>query len=161
MSQQQILTTHVGFLPRRTRVTDFICAHEQGKAINPADAGVARPVAPVTLAPLEDDVAHLQRAIEHPAPTLGLGRQMMYKDRGDAELWTILPTPMRAKPQWLLFETSNPRHQQDWQYFRDMAEIVPQSKVLLPGVLDLTTTFIEHARVGAALASERLSARVA
>ena len=38
----------------------------------------------------------------------------------DVEMRVILPTLMRAKPQGLLFETSNPRHQHDWQAFRDL-----------------------------------------
>lgn len=322
MSQQRILTTHVGSLPRSLKVTELIFAHEQGKPVDPVefstvmaeavDACVAQqvaagvdlvsdgemskisyatyikdrisgfdgdsartppadleafptflqrqassggtptyrrprcvgPVAPVTLAPLEEDVAHLQHAIAEHTPTgafmnaaspgvialfqpndfyptqdaylealaeamrpeyeaivaaglilqldspdLGLGRHMMYKDRSEAEylvlieqhvavlnhalrnipadqvrmhvcwgnyegphhcdveLGTILPTLMRAKPDGLLFETSNPRHQHDWQYIRDLVAIVPESKVLIPGVLDSTTNFIEHPRV--------------
>jgi 5-methyltetrahydropteroyltriglutamate--homocysteine methyltransferase len=59
----------------------------------------------------------------------------------------ILPTLMKAKPAGLLFETSNPRHQHDWNYFVEMLAIIPDDKILIPGVIDSTTNFIEHPRV--------------
>ncbi len=62
----------------------------------------------------------------------------------DVEMGTILPVLMKAKPQGLLFETANPRHGHDWTYFRDMRDIVPEDKILIPGVIDSTTNFIEH-----------------
>jgi 5-methyltetrahydropteroyltriglutamate--homocysteine methyltransferase len=65
----------------------------------------------------------------------------------DVEMGLILPTLMRAKPAGLLFETSNPRHQHDWNYFVEMAAIIPDEKVLIPGVIDSTTNFVEHPRV--------------
>ena len=65
----------------------------------------------------------------------------------DVEMGVILPTLMRAKPAGLLFETSNPRHQHDWNYFAEMIELVPDDKVLIPGVIDSTTNFVEHPRV--------------
>ena len=202
------------------------------------------PVAPKTLAPLEEDLAHMKAALgahkphggfmnsaspgvialfqpnEHyktqdeylealaeamrpeyeaivgaglilqlDSPDLGLGRHMMYKDRSDVdyllligqhvavlnhalrnvaaervrmhvcwgnyegphhcdvEMGVILPTLMKAKPAGLLFETSNPRHAADWNYFVEMAEIIPEDKILIPGVIDSTTNFIEHPRV--------------
>jgi 5-methyltetrahydropteroyltriglutamate--homocysteine methyltransferase len=65
----------------------------------------------------------------------------------DVEMATILPVLMKAKPQGLLFETSNPRHQHDWEAFRDQIASIPEDKVLIPGVIDSTTNFIEHPRV--------------
>ena len=65
----------------------------------------------------------------------------------DVEMGVILPTLMRAKPQGLLFETSNPRHQHDWNYFDEMIDLIPEDKVLIPGVIDSTTNFVEHPRV--------------
>ena len=123
------------------------------------------------------------------SPDLGLGRHMMYKGRSDAEylaligshvavlnhalrnipatsvrmhvcwgnyegphthdveMGVILPTLMAAKPAGLLFETSNPRHQHDWNYFVEMVDQIPEEKVLIPGVIDSTTNFVEHPRV--------------
>ena len=65
----------------------------------------------------------------------------------DVEMRTILPVLMKAKPQGLLFETANPRHQHDWQAFRDLAGLVPEDRVLIPGVIDSTTNFVEHPEV--------------
>jgi 5-methyltetrahydropteroyltriglutamate--homocysteine methyltransferase len=64
-----------------------------------------------------------------------------HKDMG---LETILPIVMKAKPQALLFETSNPRHAHEWAVIRDMKHTIPDDKILIPGVLDSTTNFIEH-----------------
>ena len=202
------------------------------------------PVAAMTLAPLDDDLAHMAAALARHRPTggfmnaaspgvialfqpneyyatqddylealaeamrpeyeaivsaglvlqldspdLGLGRHMMYKGRSDAEYLTligvhveilnhalrnvpadrvrmhvcwgnyegphthdvemgvILPTLMGAKPAGLLFETSNPRHQHDWNYFAEMVDLIPDDKILIPGVIDSTTNFVEHPRV--------------
>ena len=65
----------------------------------------------------------------------------------DVEMAVILPTLMRAKPHGLLFETSNPRHQHDWQAFTDMVALIPEDRVLIPGVIDSTTNFVEHSKV--------------
>lgn len=62
----------------------------------------------------------------------------------DVPLATILPTVLKAKPQGLLFETANPRHGHEWATVRDMRHLIPDDKVLIPGVLDTTTNFIEH-----------------
>ena len=62
----------------------------------------------------------------------------------DVPLATILPTVLKARPQGLLFETANPRHAHEWATIRDMRAQIPQDKVLIPGVLDTTTNFIEH-----------------
>ena len=65
----------------------------------------------------------------------------------DVEMGVILPTLMKAKPAGLLFETSNPRHQHDWNYFAEMINQIPDDKILIPGVIDSTTNFVEHPRV--------------
>jgi len=65
----------------------------------------------------------------------------------DVEMAVILPVLMRAKPAGLLFETANPRHQHDFEAFVEHAALIPEDKVLIPGVIDSTTNFIEHPRV--------------
>jgi 5-methyltetrahydropteroyltriglutamate--homocysteine methyltransferase len=54
---------------------------------------------------------------------------------------------MKAKPQALLFETSNPRHAHEWETIAEMRAHIPDDKVLIPGVLDSTTNFVEHPRL--------------
>lgn len=70
----------------------------------------------------------------------------------DIELAALFPVLMRAKPLGLLFETSNPRHAADWTVFVDQRAALPEDKVLIPGVIDSTTNFVEHPR----LVAERL-----
>lgn len=65
----------------------------------------------------------------------------------DVEMSLILPTLLAAKPAGLLFETANPRHQHDWEAFEDNLARLPADKILIPGVIDSTTNFIEHPRV--------------
>ncbi len=60
----------------------------------------------------------------------------------DASMDLVLPIALKAKPQALLFESSNPRHAHEWTVFRDAD--LPDNKVLVPGVIDSTTNFIEH-----------------
>ncbi|WP_171236285.1 cobalamin-independent methionine synthase II family protein [Ruegeria sp. HKCCA6837] len=56
----------------------------------------------------------------------------------------VFPTLMSTKSRYVLFETSNPRHAHEWTVFRDGKDEIPDDKVLVPGVVDTTTNFIEH-----------------
>ena len=60
----------------------------------------------------------------------------------DVPMDVVLPIALRAKPQALLFESCNPRHAHEWAVFRDSA--IPDDKILVPGVLDSVSNFIEH-----------------
>jgi 5-methyltetrahydropteroyltriglutamate--homocysteine methyltransferase len=60
----------------------------------------------------------------------------------DAPMQLVLPIALRAKPNGLLFESCNPRHAHEWTVFRDSK--LPEDKVLIPGVIDSVTNFIEH-----------------
>jgi len=60
----------------------------------------------------------------------------------DAPMSLVLPIALKARPQALLFESSNPRHAHEWVVFRDAQ--IPDDKILVPGVLDSTTNFVEH-----------------
>lgn len=60
----------------------------------------------------------------------------------DVALDLIMPVVMKAKPQALLFEASNPRHAHEWQIWGEAD--LPDDKVLVPGVLDTTTNYVEH-----------------
>jgi len=60
----------------------------------------------------------------------------------DIPLREILPVALKARPQALSFEGANPRHEHEWVVFRERK--LPDDKVIIPGVLDTTTNFIEH-----------------
>ena len=56
----------------------------------------------------------------------------------------VFGTLMATRSRYVLFETSNPRHAHEWTVFRDRAEEIPDDKILVPGVVDTTTNFVEH-----------------
>ena len=62
----------------------------------------------------------------------------------DIPMDTMFSTLMSVKPSYVLFETSNPRHAHEWATFRDRKAEIPDSKILVPGVVDTTTNFVEH-----------------
>lgn len=62
----------------------------------------------------------------------------------DISMDKMFNTLMSTKAQSVLFETSNPRHGHEWAVFRDRKAEIPDNKVLIPGVVDTTTNFVEH-----------------
>jgi 5-methyltetrahydropteroyltriglutamate--homocysteine methyltransferase len=70
----------------------------------------------------------------------------------DVPMEKLLPVVMKAKPQAILFEAANPRHAHEWKVFRDMKSLIPEDKILVPGVLSTTTNYVEHPE----LVAERL-----
>ena len=68
----------------------------------------------------------------------------------DIAMERLLPVVLKVHADGLLFEAANPRHAHEWTVFRDIE--LPPEKVLIPGVLDSTTNYIEHPH----LVAERL-----
>ncbi|MBT8476302.1 MAG: cobalamin-independent methionine synthase II family protein [Alphaproteobacteria bacterium] len=62
----------------------------------------------------------------------------------DIDMDKVFSTLMKARASYVLFETSNPRHAHEWTVFRDRKAEIPDGKVLVPGVVDTTTNFVEH-----------------
>jgi len=62
----------------------------------------------------------------------------------DIAMDKVFSTLMSTKSRYVLFETSNPRHAHEWTVFRDRRDEIPDDKVLVPGVVDTTTNFVEH-----------------
>ncbi len=62
----------------------------------------------------------------------------------DIAMDSVFSTLMRTRSRYVLFETSNPRHGHEWTVFRDRKSEVPHDKILVPGVVDTTTNFVEH-----------------
>lgn len=62
----------------------------------------------------------------------------------DIGMEKVFDTLMSTRASYLLFETSNPRHAHEWTVFRDRKADIPDDKVLVPGVVDTTTNFVEH-----------------
>lgn len=62
----------------------------------------------------------------------------------DIDMAKVFSTLMSVRANYVLFETSNPRHGHEWIVFRDRAAEIPEDKMLVPGVVDTTTNFVEH-----------------
>ena len=60
----------------------------------------------------------------------------------DLPLADIVDIVYGARPMAFSIEGSNPRHEHEWVVFRDHP--LPDDKVLIPGVIDSTSNFIEH-----------------
>ena len=63
----------------------------------------------------------------------------------DAPMELVLPIALQANVGALLFESSNPRHAHEWEVFANSE--LPDDLVLIPGVLDSTTNFVEHPKL--------------
>jgi 5-methyltetrahydropteroyltriglutamate--homocysteine methyltransferase len=68
----------------------------------------------------------------------------------DVPLHDIIDIVVKARPAGISFEAANPRHAHEWRVFQEFT--LPAGKVLIPGVLDSTTNYIEHPE----LVAERL-----
>jgi 5-methyltetrahydropteroyltriglutamate--homocysteine methyltransferase len=60
----------------------------------------------------------------------------------DVPLGDILDILLSARPHAISFEAANPRHEHEWTLFEDVK--LPEGKKIIPGVLDSTTSYIEH-----------------
>ena len=56
----------------------------------------------------------------------------------------VFSTLMSVRSRYVLFEASNPRHGHEWMVFRDRKPEIPDDRILVPGVVDTTTNFVEH-----------------
>jgi len=60
----------------------------------------------------------------------------------DVPLADIIDVVFLAKPMAISFEAANPRHAHEWKVFETVK--LPEGKMLIPGVLESKTNFIEH-----------------
>ena len=63
----------------------------------------------------------------------------------DIPLRSLYPLIMKARPAGLLIEGANPAHGHEWEDILDLG--LPDDKILIPGVIDSTTNFVEHPRL--------------
>jgi 5-methyltetrahydropteroyltriglutamate--homocysteine methyltransferase len=54
----------------------------------------------------------------------------------------VMNVVLKAKPQAILFEAANPRHEHEWTAWRDAK--IPADKILVPGVITSTSNYVEH-----------------
>ncbi|WFU39729.1 cobalamin-independent methionine synthase II family protein [Bradyrhizobium sp. CB82] len=63
----------------------------------------------------------------------------------DIDLHEIFDIIIKARPMALLLEAANPRHSHEWSLFKQTR--LPDDKILVPGVIDTCTNYIEHPEV--------------
>lgn len=63
----------------------------------------------------------------------------------DIPLEKILPVILKARPGQLVLEAATPSHQHDWRVFERIK--LPDDKILVPGVIDVTNNYVEHPEV--------------
>ena len=69
----------------------------------------------------------------------------------DLPVTKIIDIAFKARVQAFSIEAANPRHDHEWE---DLKEIkIPDDRILIPGVIDSTTSFVEHPR----LVAQRIS----
>jgi 5-methyltetrahydropteroyltriglutamate--homocysteine methyltransferase len=60
----------------------------------------------------------------------------------DIDFRKVAPILVKAKPQALVVEAANPRHAHEWAVWNEVK--LPGDKILIPGVLDTSTNYVEH-----------------
>ena len=63
----------------------------------------------------------------------------------DVELADVLPFLYEARVGAISLPTANPRHQHDWRAFTELS--LPDEMLLIVGVIDVTTNYVEHPQV--------------
>jgi 5-methyltetrahydropteroyltriglutamate--homocysteine methyltransferase len=82
----------------------------------------------------------------------------------DIDLVKIADIVLRANAKAISLEAANPRHEHEWAVWKEVS--LPDDKVLLPGVIDTSTNYVEHpdlvaeriVRFGGAVGRERIIA---
>jgi 5-methyltetrahydropteroyltriglutamate--homocysteine methyltransferase len=63
----------------------------------------------------------------------------------DLPLLKIIDIAFKARMQAISIEAANPRHDHEWEDLKTIK--IPDDKILIPGVIDSTTNFVEHPRL--------------
>jgi 5-methyltetrahydropteroyltriglutamate--homocysteine methyltransferase len=63
----------------------------------------------------------------------------------DLPLLKIIDIAFKARVQAISIEAANPRHDHEWEDLKTIK--IPDDKILIPGVIDSTTNFVEHPRL--------------
>jgi 5-methyltetrahydropteroyltriglutamate--homocysteine methyltransferase len=63
----------------------------------------------------------------------------------DLPVTKIIDIAFKARVQAISIEAANPRHDHEWEDLKTIK--IPSDKILIPGVIDSTTNFVEHPRL--------------
>ena len=64
----------------------------------------------------------------------------------DVPISDVIDIVLKAKPSAVAFPGANPRHEHEWKIWRDSVKL-PGGKIIIPGVIDSTSNFVEHPEV--------------
>ena len=64
----------------------------------------------------------------------------------DVPIADVMDIVLTAKPSAVAFPGANPRHEHEWKVWRDLIKL-PEGKIIIPGVIDSTSNFVEHPEV--------------
>lgn len=109
--------------------------------------------APSSVAEFRNEIARLVAVLNHALRDIPSERMRLHLCWGnyesphhhDIELAEILDLILKVRPATLLIEAANPRHEHEWIVFKDVP--LPDDKVLVPGVIDTCTNYVEHPEV--------------
>jgi 5-methyltetrahydropteroyltriglutamate--homocysteine methyltransferase len=63
----------------------------------------------------------------------------------DLPVTKVIDIAFKARIQAISIEAANPRHEHEWE---DLQQVrIPDDRILIPGVIDSTTNFVEHPRL--------------
>ncbi|TAI67445.1 cobalamin-independent methionine synthase II family protein [Bradyrhizobium sp. Leo170] len=108
---------------------------------------------PATIADFRNEIAMLIEILNHALRDIPPERMRLHLCWGnyesphhhDIELSEILDLILKVRPAALLIEAANPRHAHEWSVFAETP--LPDDKILVPGVIDTCTNYIEHPEV--------------
>lgn len=108
---------------------------------------------PMEIGDFREKITHRIEAINHALRDLPADRIRMHICWGnyesphhhDVPLSEIVDIILSAHPAGLLVEAANPRHEHEWRVFEEVS--LPEGKVLIPGVIDTLSSYIEHPEV--------------
>jgi 5-methyltetrahydropteroyltriglutamate--homocysteine methyltransferase len=106
--------------------------------------------ADLTYEQFRDQIRLHVRALNHAVRDIPAEQMRMHLCWGNAALPHIYDIPLKdildvvleARPAAISFEAANPRHEHEWKVWEDVK--LPDGKVLIPGVLDSCTNYVEH-----------------
>ena len=64
----------------------------------------------------------------------------------DVPISDVIDIVLKAKPAAVAFPGANARHEHEWKVWRDFIRL-PEGKIIIPGVIDSTSNFVEHPEV--------------
>lgn len=108
---------------------------------------------PADVQEFRKEVALLVEVINHAVRNIPPDRMRLHLCWGnyesphhhDIDLHEIFDLVVKARPMAILLEAANPRHAHEWSLFKETP--LPDDKIIVPGVIDTCTNYIEHPEV--------------